>query len=203
MNKILVLIKKDISFNLSIYLGIYLVTSLLILAAALGFDGSEATDTLNYLVYTCCASIIIVPFSYNIEDDFSTRKFIYTLPVSMEELLKAKLLLGAIVSLILSGTAWLIFTALAKGVLFRCALIPVMISIIMASFFMLAFYKWDMNIARLVAITPIVLFAFSAKMLEKLNIAGDLFSMKMLLITFVIVLVVAILLQRITLKLVK
>ena len=184
-------------------MGIYLLVSLLILAAALGIDGSGATDTLNYLVYTCCASIIIVPFSYNIEDDFSTRKFIAALPISMSEILMAKMLLGIIASAVLSSIGLLIFLALGKGVLFRCVLIPVMLSIIMASFFMLAFYKWDMNMARLVAVTPIVLFAFSAKMLEKLNIAGDLFNMKMLLIVFVIVLVVAILLQRITLKLLK
>ena len=121
----------------------------------------------------------------------------------MGELLMAKLLLAAVVSLLLSGTAWVIFAVLGKGVLLRCALIPVMLSIAMASFFMLAFYKWDMNIARLVAVAPIVLFAFSAKMLEKLNIVGDLFSMEVLLITFVIVITVAILLQKVTLKLLK
>lgn len=203
MKKIVVLIKKDISFNLPIYLGIYLVTSLLILVAALGIDGSEATDTLNYLVYTCCTSIIIVPFSYNIEDDFSTRKFISALPLSMGDILMAKLFLGGMVSTMLSGTAWLIFMVLEKAVLVRCMLIPVMLTIIMASFFMLAFYKWDMNIARLVAVAPIVLFAFSAKTLEKLNIVGDLFSIKSLLIAFVVVIFVAILLQRATLKLVK
>lgn len=203
MKKILVLIKKDISFNLPIYLGIYLVTSLLILAAALGFDGSEATDTLNYLVYTCCVSIIIVPFSYNIEDDFSTRRFISILPVSMHQVLMAKLLLGAMLSALFSGTAWMIFSVLGKAILFRCVLIPVMLSIAMASFFMLAFYKWDMNIARLVAVAPIVFFAAAAKTLEKLNIVGDLFSIKLLLIAFIIVILVSILTERVTLKLVK
>lgn len=203
MKKILVLIKKDISFNLLIYLGIYLVTSLLILAAALGFDGSEATDTLNYLVYTCCVSIIIVPFSYNIEDDFSTRKFISTLPVSMHQILMAKLLLGAMFSALFSGTAWMIFAVLGKAILFRCVLIPVMLSIAMASFFMLAFYKWDMNIARIVAVAPIVFFATAAKTLDKLNIVGDLFSIKLLLIAFIIVILASILTERVTLQLVK
>lgn len=121
--------KKDISFNLKIYLGIFLVTLLLITAAVLGIDGSEATDTLNYLVYTCCASIIFVPFSYNIEDDFSTRKFISALPISMNQILTAKLLLSAIIASILSSSAVLIFYIFGKAILFRCVLIPVNIGV--------------------------------------------------------------------------
>lgn len=203
MKKIVILMKKDISFNIKIYLGIFLATLLLIIAAVLGIDGSEATDTLNYLVYTCCASIIFVPFSYNIEDEFSTRKFISTLPISMNQILTAKLLLGAIVASILSSSALLVFHIFGKTILFRCALIPVMLSIVMASFFVTAFYKWDINIARFVAIAPIILFAFSAKMVEQMNVVGEAFSLSVLLIIFVIVVAIATLMKKITLKIVE
>ena len=203
MKKIVILMKKDISFNIKIYLGIFLATLLLIIAAVLGIDGSEATDTLNYLVYTCCASIIFVPFSYNIEDEFSTRKFISTLPISMNQILTAKMLLGAIVASILSSSALLVFHIFGKTILFRCALIPVMLSIVMASFFVTAFYKWDINIARFVAIAPIILFAFSAKMVEQMNVVGEAFSLSVLLIIFVIVVAIATLMKKITLKIVE
>ena len=203
MKKIVILMKKDISFNIKIYLGIFLATLLLIIAAVLGIDGSEATDTLNYLVYTCCASIIFVPFSYNIEDEFSTRKFISTLPISMNQILTAKLLLGAIVASIVSSSALLVFHIFGKTILFRCALIPVMLSIVMASFFVTAFYKWDINIARFVAIAPIILFAFSAKMVEQMNVVGEAFILSVLLIIFVIVVAIATLMKKITLKIVE
>lgn len=203
MKKIVTLMKKDISFNLGIYLGIFLVTLLLITAAVLGIDGSEATDTLNYLVYACCASIIFVPFSYNIEDDFSTRKFISALPISMNQILTAKLLLSAIIASILSSSAFLIFYIFGKAILFRCALIPVMLSIVMAAFFIVAFYKWDINIARFVAIAPIILFAFSAKMVEQMNVVGEAFSLSVLLIIFVIVVGIAALMKKITLRIVE
>lgn len=204
MSRISALIKKDLYFNQVAYLVIFAATILLMAGAIGEVDGSEATGTLNYLVYTCGVSIILVPFSYNLDDASSTRRFLAVLPVTFDQIITSKYLLSVIMSTFLAGVGFVLFNSLGVAVLYRCMLIPIVLSLFMTSVFIFAFYNWDANIARLLLITPIVLFALMAKTLEQNdNINGDLFDLKILMILVGVVFIFAITTKKITVKIVN
>lgn len=200
MGKIFAIVKRDIVFNKKM-LGIMLCSLLLLMVlAAAGVDGSDATETLNYLVYTCCASIIVVPFSYNLEDNLETRRFLSTLPICIDEIIIAKHCLNFFISALISIAGILVFGIFGKPVMLRCIIIPIMGSCIMSSSFMFSFYKWDMNIARLVAISPIVLFAVVANRIEEISLDGSFIGIENLIVIVFVSGLIAFVLGKLTVR---
>jgi len=202
LKKTLVLIEKDLYYNLKMYACIYIAVILLMFLCVLGFDGSEATSVLNYLVYTCFPSMVVVPYSFHKDDDLSTRNFIRTLPVTSDEILTAKCLLSLITSSIIACTGLGIFNCFGETVLCRCGLIPIMISMIFTSIFILVYYKMDLHAASFTCIIPIVLFALASKNLEEnWEVSGDTLELRLLLILLGIVFLFAALMKKMTIKL--
>lgn len=202
MRKVLVLLLKDLYYNQNMYIGVLAAVTLLIIASILGLDGSNAGSTMNYLVYTCCASIVITPYSYNLEDDLSTRKFLLSLPITLKQIIIAKFLLTITASGLISSIGLFLFECFGEGVLYRCALIPISLSLAMTSGFIFLFYNWDANIARVFSVVPIVIFAIFAKELEdNREFSGESLSINSLVFLLVGIFVIALVSGIITIKL--
>ncbi len=203
MKKVMALIKKDIDFYKGMYGIILVIMTGLIYISSLDIDKNHATSTLNFLVYTCLVTICIVPYTYNIEDNRSTRQFILELPVSFRYIITAKYIFNIMSSAFFSFWAFGTYILLNQVILYRCLLIPILFSSIMNATFILFFYKLDLNFARLFLISPIVLFAIWAKRIENINITGSVFGNEFILSASIITVVFSIILGEITIRLNK
>lgn len=204
MRKTMILVKKDLYFNQRMYICIYIAVVLLMLFSSLGIEDNDATPTLNYLVYTCLSSMVIVPYSFNKDDDLSTRNFIMTLPITLDEILWAKWLLSLVASVLLSFSGLVIFNYFGDPILYRCTLIPMITGVLFTSVFLPVYYKFDLHVAGFTVMAPVVLFAFLAKNLEKnWRVDGELFEVKLLLAVTTVTFVLSVFMIKITKKLIE
>ncbi|MEG1089644.1 MAG: ABC-2 transporter permease [Clostridia bacterium] len=204
MKRIIVLIKKDLYYNQTMYIFVYIVSILLMLIAIFELDSGKAASTLNYLVYTSIASMVIAPYSFNKDDDLSTRKLISALPVTLDEILTAKCLLCFIASSIIACTALVIFNGLGEVVLYRYALIPIAISMFFTSIFILVYYNWDLHLASFTCMMPIILFAIIANNLEEnWNVEENVINLRYFIIIAVATILFTAVMKKITVKFVN
>lgn len=140
MNKILVLIKKDLYFNQKMNMGAFIGTIVFMTAAINGLDGDDG-NYFYYLFYTCLPSLIIIPCSYHLDDNLSTRRFISTWPVTFEKILLAKYILGILFSAVISCITLVLFNIFGNTeILYRLASILITTSLIFSNLFIFIAY---------------------------------------------------------------
>ena len=199
MKKLLALIIKDITFNLRIFSITFIgFTALIFINTSKYGDGGN--NIVNYLFFCGAASLVAAPISFAIDDDKSTRSFLSGIPVSQVLIIIAKYILAIMASLIFSSLGLLAYYIANDPVPPICILLTVSLSIIVASIYMFAFYKWDMNVAICASCSVIVLPLLLPKKLDEIVIQNDEITPALVIIIFIISLVVSTLLSTITMK---
>ena len=163
----MILVKKDLYFNQRMYICIYIAVVLLMLFSSLGIEDNDATPTLNYLVYTCLSSMVIVPYSFNKDDDLSTRNFIMTLPITLDEILWAKWLLSLVASVLLSFSGLVIFNYFGDPILYRCTLIPMITGVLFTSVFIPVYFKLLLAVTTVTFVLSVFMIKITKKLIER------------------------------------
>ena len=199
MKKLLALIIKDITFNRRNFIIMFIVITALIFINASEYSGG-GSNIVNYL-FTCgAASMIAAPNSFGIEDDKSTRSFLSGLPVSQFLIIISKYILAIIASLIFSILGLLASFIANDPVPPICILLTVSLSIIVASIYMFAFYKWDRNVATFASMAVAFLPALIPKEIDDVVIDRNQITLALVITIFIISLVVSTLLSIINTK---
>ena len=199
MKKLLALIIKDITFNRRNFIITFIVITALIFINASEY-GDGGNNIVNYLFCCGAASIIAAPSSFGIEDDKSTRSFLSGLPVSQFLIIISKYILAIIASLIFSILGLLASFIANDPVPPICILLTVSLSIIVASIYMFAFYKWDRNVATFASMAVAFLPALIPKEIDDVVIDRNQITLALVITIFIISLVVSTLLSTITMK---
>ena len=135
-----------------------------------------------------------------IEDDKSTRSFLSGLPVSQFLIIISKYILAIIASLIFSILGLLASFIANDPVPPICILLTVSLSIIVASIYMFAFYKWDRNVATFASMAVAFLPALIPKEIDDVVIDRNQITLALVITIFIISLVVSTLLSIINTK---
>jgi len=199
MKKLLALIIKDITFNRRNFIITFIVITALIFINASEY-GDGGNNIVNYLFCCGAASIIAAPSSFGIEDDKSTRSFLSGLPVSQFLIIISKYILAIIASLIFSILGLLASFIANDPVPPICILLTVSLSIIVASIYMFAFYKWDRNVATFASMAVAFLPALIPKEIDDVIIDRNQITLALVITIFIISLVVSTLLSIINTK---
>lgn len=199
MKKLLALIIKDITFNRRNFIITFIVITALIFINASEY-GDGGNNIVNYLFCCGAASIIAAPSSFGIEDDKSTRSFLSGLPVSQFLIIISKYILAIIASLIFSILGLLASFIANDPVPPICILLTVSLSIIVASIYMFAFYKWDRNVATFASMAVAFLPALIPKEIDDVVIDRNQITLALVITIFIISLVVSTLLSIINTK---
>lgn len=199
MKKLLALIIKDLSFNTRIFSITFIgLTSLIFINASEYGDGGN--NIVNYLFFCGVASLVAAPISFAIEDDTSTRSFLSGIPVSQTLIIVSKYILAIMASLIFSSLGLLAYYIANDPVPPICILLTISLSIIVASIYMFAFYKWDRNVATFASVAVIFLPALLPKKLDEIVIRNDEITPTLVITIVIFSLVVATLLSMLTTK---
>lgn len=204
MNKILVLIKKDLYFNQKMYIGAFIGAIVFMTAAINGLDGDDG-NYFYYLFYTCLPSMLIIPYSYHLDDNLSTRRFISTWPVTFEKILLAKYVLGILFSAAISSIALVLFNIFGDTeVLYRIALIPIAVSLVFSDVFVFIAYRWDIHVASYVCSFPVLIPMYLLLYIErKTGISGNQFTPEVLILFAAAAIIITFIVSRLTVKLVN
>lgn len=199
MKKLLALIIKDLTFNLRIFSITFIgFTALIFINTSKYGDGGN--NIVNYLFFCGAASLVAAPISFAIDDDKSTRSFLSGIPVSQALIIIAKYILAIIASLIFSSLGLLAYYIANDPVPPICILLTISLSIIVASIYMFAFYKWDRNVATFASVAVIFLPALLPKKLDEIVIRNDEITPTLVITIVIFSLVVATLLSMLTTK---
>lgn len=199
MKKLLALIIKDLSFNTRIFSITFIgLTALIFINASEYGDGGN--NIVNYLFFCGVASLVAAPISFAIEDDTSTRSFLSGIPVSQTLIIVSKYILAIMASLIFSSLGLLAYYIANDPVPPICILLTISLSIIVASIYMFAFYKWDRNVATFASVAVIFLPALLPKKLDEIVIRNDEITPTLVITIVIFSLVVATLLSMLTTK---
>ena len=199
MKKLLALIIKDLSFNTRIFSITFIgLTALIFINASEYGDGGN--NIVNYLFFCGVASLVAAPISFAIEDDASTRSFLSGIPVSQTLIIVSKYILAIIASLIFSAIGLFAYIVANDPVPTICIMLPISLSILIASIYMFTFYKWDRNVATFASVAVIFLPALLPKKLDDIVIRNDEITPTLVITIFIFSLVVATLLSMLTTK---
>lgn len=199
MKKLLALIIKDLTFNLRIFSITFIgFTALIFINTSKYGDGGN--NIVNYLFFCGAASLVAAPISFAIDDDKSTRSFLSGIPVSQALIIIAKYILAIIASLIFSSLGLLAYYIANDPVPPICILLTISLSIIVASIYMFAFYKWDRNVATFASMAVAFLPALIPKEIDDVVIDKNQITPALVITIFIISLAVATLLSIINTK---
>lgn len=204
MRRILVLVKKDLYFNRTVLSVFFAGAVFLMVVAIFGLDGNDG-GSYYFLFYTCLLAILPVPYSYHLEDNLSTRKFMKSWPVTVEEILTAKYLMGIGFAIVVSGLGLLLFNALGtEYVPLRLGLIPIVACVFFSDIYILIVYRWDPHIASITCSFPLLIPLYILLHIERTTgIHGDEISTGVLLALLVVAVISAYGVRKTAVKLAK
>lgn len=204
LHKILVLVKKDLYFNRTVFACFLGGIVFLMVLAIYGMDGDEGSNY-YFLFYTCLLSILPVPYSYQLEDNISTRRFMKTWPVTIEEIFTAKYIMCIGFSVVVSGVGLVLFNCLGtEPVSVRLGLVPILISILFADIYMFIVYKWDPHIASISCSFPLLIPLYLLLSVErKIGISGAIFPIKVLIVFATMTAIITFGVQKSAIKIAK